>query len=405
MASRDGKPETAGADAAGGPLILGFEEWVALPELGLPAIRAKIDTGAKTSALHANAIEPFGPAAAPMVRFVVHPVPRHPGVEIACAAPLVDRREVISSNGDRELRYVIASAVRVGRSSWPIEITLTNRAAMTYRMLLGRQAMPDGVLIDPGHSFRQPRLGYRVYRTATRPSAHGDATTATASPRVIALVGRALDGPTAAALRQAVIEAGHRPLMIDPARARLDAAGEAAQVTVDGHALVMPDAALPVAGAMTRAADIALWGRLQEAGVATLVGADDLAQVADRPRLSQRLMTEGFAVGCGMLQPRGGRNRDEPQRPACSVLVLDGHATVSRRAADTGLAVSAVPLAGRIARVLSIPVLQIDFATGAAGPEVVAVSACPSLVRFGAGGRREASTLVRLLEQHIADRV
>lgn len=145
------------------PLIFGWEEWVALPELGLPAIKAKVDTGARTSALHAVFVEPFGTAKAPKVRFGVHPVPSRADLEITCIAPLVDRREVRSSNGEREERYVIETPLRIGEHSWPIEITLTNRHMMTYRMLIGRQALGSKVLVDPGASFRQPKLRYRLY--------------------------------------------------------------------------------------------------------------------------------------------------------------------------------------------------------------------------------------------------
>lgn len=145
------------------PLILGWEEWVALPELALPAIKAKVDTGARTSALHAVFIEPFGPARARKVRFGVHPIPRRSDVEITCIAPLVDRREVRSSNGEREERYVIETPIRIGERLWPIEITLTNRQMMSYRMLIGRQALGHEILVDPGASFRQPKLRYKLY--------------------------------------------------------------------------------------------------------------------------------------------------------------------------------------------------------------------------------------------------
>ena len=89
------------------PFELGWEEWLALPDLGLPAIKAKIDTGAKTSALHASVIEPFGPVTSPQVRFLIQPDPNNPALEVTCSAPVVDRREVTSSNGETELRYVI----------------------------------------------------------------------------------------------------------------------------------------------------------------------------------------------------------------------------------------------------------------------------------------------------------
>jgi ribosomal protein S6--L-glutamate ligase len=150
------------------PFILGWEEWIALPELGLPAIKAKVDTGARTSALHADFVEPFGPARARKVRFGVHPVPRRDDLRIECTARLVDRREIRSSNGEREQRYVIETPIRIGGREWPIEVTLANRNMMTYRMLLGRQAIARGVLVDPSSSFLQPKLRYKVYEPARR---------------------------------------------------------------------------------------------------------------------------------------------------------------------------------------------------------------------------------------------
>ncbi len=145
-------------------LVLGWEEWIALPGLGLPAIKAKIDTGAKTSALHAEAIEPFGAASSPKVRFVIRPAPRRPDIVVTCVAPIVDRRSVTSSNGIPEDRIVIAAEIAVAGRCWPIEISLSDRREMSYRMLLGRQALQAGtVLIDPSVSFAQPKLGFGHY--------------------------------------------------------------------------------------------------------------------------------------------------------------------------------------------------------------------------------------------------
>ena len=145
------------------PFILGWEEWVALPELGLPAIKAKVDTGARTSALHAYYVQPFGSARSRKIRFGIHPVPRRDDISVECTARLIDRREVRSSNGEREQRYVIETPIRIGDQEWPIEVTLTNRNTMTYRMLLGRQAIADGILVDPASSFLQPKLRYALY--------------------------------------------------------------------------------------------------------------------------------------------------------------------------------------------------------------------------------------------------
>jgi ribosomal protein S6--L-glutamate ligase len=147
-------------------LNFGWEEWIALPGLGLPALKAKIDTGARTSALHAHDIEVFGPAAKPKVRFLVHPIAGNNRVTITCSADIVDRREVTSSNGESELRYVIEVDLHVAGQNWPIEVTLTNRAGMNSRMLLGRQALQDHISITASEKRLQPDLSYDVYHSA-----------------------------------------------------------------------------------------------------------------------------------------------------------------------------------------------------------------------------------------------
>jgi ribosomal protein S6--L-glutamate ligase len=148
----------------GAELVLGWEEWIALPSLGLPAIKAKIDTGAKTSALHAEAIEAYGPASAPRARFIIRPAPRRPDIAVTCIAPIINRRAITSSNGIPEERIVIAADIAIAGRLWPIEISLSDRREMNYRMLLGRQALTGtGLLIDPGASFVQPKLGFGVY--------------------------------------------------------------------------------------------------------------------------------------------------------------------------------------------------------------------------------------------------
>ena len=169
--------------------MVGWEEWLALPDLGLPAIRAKIDTGAKTSALHAFAIDTFGPTSAPMVRFGVHPIPGREDIARYCTAQVVDRREVTSSNGEAEWRYVIATTLSIGGRQWPIEVSLANRSGMSYRMLLGRQAVKDDMVVEPAASFRQPQLSYRVYGSAVRSEP-------IARPLNIALLSRRPENPS-----------------------------------------------------------------------------------------------------------------------------------------------------------------------------------------------------------------
>lgn len=132
---------------------VGWREWVALPQLGVPAIRAKMDTGARTSALHAFAVKPFRERGALRVRFGLHPLRKRTDIEIYCEADVVDRRMVSDSGGHRERRYVILTELVVGDRSWDVEVTLANRETMRFRMLIGRTAMINYLLIDAARSY------------------------------------------------------------------------------------------------------------------------------------------------------------------------------------------------------------------------------------------------------------
>ena len=131
--------------------IIGWEEWLALPDLGLPAIKAKIDTGARTSALHAHLIEPFGPADTPLVRFAVHPIAGRTDLEVTCLAPLIDRPEGTSSNGHQVLPFKSSLLEPVCASNHPLSV-----AHISYE--LDKGSVENDVCYWGGMNFLPPVL-------------------------------------------------------------------------------------------------------------------------------------------------------------------------------------------------------------------------------------------------------
>ncbi|RYZ74643.1 MAG: ATP-dependent zinc protease [Proteobacteria bacterium] len=132
--------------------MIGWREWVSLPGLGLPVIRAKVDTGAKTSSIHAFNIEPYFDRGRLRVCFQIHPLRTRSDLIVTCHADVVDYRSVSDSGGHREKRYVILTTLVLGEVELPIELTLANRESMTHKMLIGRAAMKH-LMIDPSHAF------------------------------------------------------------------------------------------------------------------------------------------------------------------------------------------------------------------------------------------------------------
>ena len=137
----------------GNHIIIGGAEWCALPGLNIPAIKARVDSGAKTSALHASNIQKINRRGEKWVSFEVHPIQETRRITIRCEAKVIDQRIVKSSSGISEKRFVIQSSMKIGSYEWNIELTLANRDSMGFRMLLGREAMENRVLVDPANSF------------------------------------------------------------------------------------------------------------------------------------------------------------------------------------------------------------------------------------------------------------
>jgi hypothetical protein len=142
--------------ARGLPTV-GWREWLALPDLEVARIKAKVDTGARSSALHAYNMRLYERRGRPYVSFDIHPLQRNADHSIAARAEIVAVRSIRSSSGQVELRPVIETRIAIGEQVWPIELTLTNRDEMGFRMLLGRQAIRGRFLVDGGRSYLQSK--------------------------------------------------------------------------------------------------------------------------------------------------------------------------------------------------------------------------------------------------------
>lgn len=129
--------------------IIGSEEWCSFPELGIPAIKARVDSGAKTSSIHAFNIQPFRRSGQTWVSFEIHPIQNNRRTVIRCERPVIDKRVIKSSSGLSETRYVVNAHLKLGEELWEVELTLANRDSMGFRMLLGREAMQNRLIVDP----------------------------------------------------------------------------------------------------------------------------------------------------------------------------------------------------------------------------------------------------------------
>jgi len=169
MRMEDGETKAAAKAKAARPLMIGWREWVSLPELGIERIKVKVDTGARSSSLHAHDIRLFRRRGVDMVRFTVHPVQRQSRTSIEAEAELLEMRKVRNSGGRAEERPVIRTSLGLLGRTWHIELTLTPRDVMGFRMLLGRQAVRGRFLVDPGRSYHDTRAaGHRRTRIKRR---------------------------------------------------------------------------------------------------------------------------------------------------------------------------------------------------------------------------------------------
>lgn len=152
--------------------VAGWREWVSLPDLGVDWIKAKLDTGARTSALHAFDLQEFERDGQTWVRFSIHPWQRNADDAVTAELPVHDVRHVRSSSGHVQERYVVLVAVRIGLRKITPEVTLTRRDAMGFRLLIGREALRQGYVVDPGRSYLGGRPK-KVVRRRNRGKAEG----------------------------------------------------------------------------------------------------------------------------------------------------------------------------------------------------------------------------------------
>lgn len=139
-------------------LHIGWREWLSFPELGIEKIKAKIDTGARTSAIHAFDIKEFEEDGVTFVSFRVHLLQRRKTKQVSCRAKVLDKRMITSSNGDRVGRYIIETTLKLGDRSWPIELSLASRDQLGFRVLLGRQAIRSKCVVYAGSSYKTGKL-------------------------------------------------------------------------------------------------------------------------------------------------------------------------------------------------------------------------------------------------------
>lgn len=275
-------------------LTLGWVEWCALPKIGLPAMKMKVDTGAKTSALHAFTCEPFGPADKPKIRFGIHPIPEKPEIEVYCSADIIDRREVTSSNGETEMRYVIETPIQMGDHEWPIQITLSDREGMSYHMLLGRQALSahpgDGEpQVIPSLSYQQPELDYSVYDKIARQAP---------TPRSLRL-GVLTREPRSYSTKR-IVEAAekreHVVELIDTSRCYMLINAGRPEVHYDGRALPIYDAIIPRIGASITSYGTAVTRQFEAMGCYCVNGSHSIAVSRDKLYAHQLLAREGIGM-------------------------------------------------------------------------------------------------------------
>jgi len=267
--------------------ILGWEEWVALPSIDVPAIKAKIDTGAKTSAIHAFMIEPYGRGDVKKVRFGVQPIPDRPDIVIFSSANIVDQREITSSNGETEMRFVIETIIKIGEQEWPIEVSLTNRETMQYRMLIGRSALRDNIIVDPNLSFVQEDFSVNAYAVKKKENQY-------AASLKIGILSREPNNYSTQRLIEAAENRNHLIQIIHTTKCYMNISSTKPEVYIEGKSIEGFNAIIPRIGSSITFYGMALVRQFEAMGVYTLNSAAAIGASRDKLYAHQLLARSGI---------------------------------------------------------------------------------------------------------------
>ena len=270
-------------------LVVGWEEWLELPGLGLPAIKAKVDTGAKTSSIHAYMIEPYGRGGKSRVRFGIHPVPERPDITVFCSADLIEQREITSSNGETELRFVIRTPVRIGGQEWPIEISLSNRETMQYRMLFGRSALKENIIVDPGASCVQGTLSPDLYDQLPKTKGYRN-------NLKIGILSREPDNYSTQRLIAAAEQKNHMVEVINTTNCYINITSHRPEVHLHGESLEGFDVIIPRIGASVTFYGTAVVRQFEAMGVYTPNSAAAITASRDKLYAHQLLARAGIGM-------------------------------------------------------------------------------------------------------------
>lgn len=276
------------AETAKPKIAVGWEEWIGMPDIGLPAILAKVDTGARTSALHSFAYEEIEIDGQTHIHFGVQPLADDPKLHVWCNAPLVAYREVISSNGMAEMRPFVQVELHLAGQSWPIELSLTNRETMNYRMLLGRTAMEGRIMVDPFDACingvpEGDFYGHHLAESTTKNLSIGILTCAPNAYSTQRLV-------------EAIEQKGHQVDLVDIARCTLQVDAQNPTLFLRNELLPRYDAVIPRVGTPITQHGLAVVRQFELMGSYVLNGASSIAAARDKLWSYQYLAKAGLDV-------------------------------------------------------------------------------------------------------------